>query len=147
MRTKQLSDEYGLHSSVINRWRREYESRGGDFSKKEKLSFENQELKALKKELREVTMERDILKKGSKHLFQERQIRYNFILSNVNSYPVEKMCKYMKVSKNAYYHWFRNKDSPYFNASKTLLKDRIKTIFNNNKQIYGSYRIQKQLER
>jgi transposase len=30
MRTKQLSDEYGLHSSVINRWRREYESKGVD---------------------------------------------------------------------------------------------------------------------
>ena len=25
-------------------------------------------------------------------------------------YPVEKMCKTMKVSKNAYYHWFKNKD-------------------------------------
>lgn len=64
IRTKQLSEEYGLHSSVINRWRREYESRGGDFSKKEAPSFENQELKALKKELRDVTMERDILKKA-----------------------------------------------------------------------------------
>jgi len=53
----------------------------------------------------------------------------------------------MKVSKNAYYHWFRNKDSLHFNSSKMLLKERIKAVFNNSKQIYGSCRIQKQLER
>ena len=64
IRTKQLSEEYGLHISVINRWSREYDSRGGDFSKKEPKSIENQELIALKKELRNVKMERDILKKA-----------------------------------------------------------------------------------
>lgn len=64
MRTKQLSEEYGLHSSVINRWRQEYNSRGGDFSKKEITSVENQEIIALRKELRDVKMERDILKKA-----------------------------------------------------------------------------------
>jgi len=64
IRTKQLSQEYGLHTSVINRWRQEYDSRGGDFSKKEPRSIENQELIALKKELRDVKMERDILKKA-----------------------------------------------------------------------------------
>ena len=53
----------------------------------------------------------------------------------------------MKVSKNAYYHWLRNKDSLDLNSSKMLLKERIKAIFNNSKEIYGSYRIQKQLER
>ncbi len=64
IRTKQLSQEYGLHTSVINRWRQEYDSRGGDFSKKEPRSIETQELIALKKELRDVKMERDILKKA-----------------------------------------------------------------------------------
>lgn len=57
------------------------------------------------------------------------------------------MCKCMKVSKNAYYHWLRTKDSLHFNASKMLLKERIMAIYNNSRQIYGSYRIQKQLER
>lgn len=64
IRTKQLSEEYGLHPSVINRWRQEYNSKGGDFSKKEIPSSESQEIMALKKELRDVKMERDILKKA-----------------------------------------------------------------------------------
>ena len=62
--TKEVSDEYGLNDSMIRRWRREYESKSGDFTKKKELSQEEKELKALKKELREITMERDILKKA-----------------------------------------------------------------------------------
>ena len=64
IRTRQISDEYGLDINMINRWRREYESKMGDFSKRRELSLEEQELKTLKKELRDVKMERDILKKA-----------------------------------------------------------------------------------
>lgn len=64
VRTRQISDEYGLDINMINRWRREYKSKMGDFSKRRELSLEEQELKALKKELRDVKMERDILKKA-----------------------------------------------------------------------------------
>ncbi len=62
--TKEISEEYDLNNSMIRRWRREYEVKSGDFSKKRELSKEEQELKALKKELRDVKMERDILKKA-----------------------------------------------------------------------------------
>ncbi len=61
---KEVSDEYGLNDNMVRRWRREYESKLGDFTKKKELSQEEKELKALKKELRDVTMERDILKKA-----------------------------------------------------------------------------------
>jgi len=64
IRAQQVSDEYGLNLSMIGRWRREYVSKSGDFSKKKEVSLQEQELKALKKELRNVTMERDILKKA-----------------------------------------------------------------------------------
>jgi transposase len=61
---KELGEEYGLNPGMIRRWKREFAARSGDFSKKKVLSVEAQELKALKKELRDVTMERDILKKA-----------------------------------------------------------------------------------
>lgn len=61
---KQLGEEYGLNPGMISRWKREFSARSGDFSKKRVLSVEEQELNALKKELRDVTMERDILKKA-----------------------------------------------------------------------------------
>ena len=55
--------------------------------------------------------------------------------------------KCMKVSKNAYYHWLKSKDSVLVKTSVMLLKERIKVIFEDSKEIYGSYRIQKMLER
>ncbi len=64
IKPKQLGEEYGLNPGMINRWKREFTSRSGDFSKKKVLSVESQELKALRKELRNVTIERDILKKA-----------------------------------------------------------------------------------
>ena len=53
----------------------------------------------------------------------------------------------MKVSKNAYYHWLKNKDLVNIKTVKILLKERIKIIFDNSREIYGSCRIQKMLER
>ena len=53
----------------------------------------------------------------------------------------------MKVSKNAYYHWLKNKDLIVIETSRAYLKKRIKVIFENSREIYGSHRIQKKLER
>jgi transposase len=64
IKTKQVSDDYGLSLSMVGRWKRKYKLKSGDFSKKKEISLEAQELKALKKELKNVTMERDILKKA-----------------------------------------------------------------------------------
>jgi transposase len=63
-KAKEISQEYDLDSSMVRRWRREYEIKQGDFSKKRVLTEDEQELKALKKELKEIRLERDILKKA-----------------------------------------------------------------------------------
>jgi len=74
-------------------------------------------------------------------------MRYKFILKNEDKYPVEKMCKYMNVSKNSFYYWLNNMNTIKIKPSKIILKQRITALFFENKQIYGSYRIQKTLER
>ena len=68
-------------------------------------------------------------------------------MKNEDKYPVEKMCKCMKVSKNAYYNWLKYKGMLKIKPSKIILKVRIKLIFEQSREIYGSYRIQKMLER
>ena len=61
---KEISEEYGLNESMLRRWKREFLAKSGDFSKKREVTPEEQELKVLRKELREITLERDILKKA-----------------------------------------------------------------------------------
>jgi putative transposase len=52
----------------------------------------------------------------------------------------------MIVRKNAYYHWFKNKDIVLLKTATMHLKERIKVLFKENREIYASYRIQKKLE-
>jgi transposase len=61
---KEVNEEYGVESSTIRRWRREFKDNLGDFGKRRELTSEEIELKRLRKELSDVTMERDILKKA-----------------------------------------------------------------------------------
>lgn len=69
------------------------------------------------------------------------------VLENKELFPVEKMCYCMKGSKNAYHHWLKIKDQPTKETTTTYLKNRIIELFNENREVYGSYRIKEALER
>ena len=53
----------------------------------------------------------------------------------------------MKVSKNEYYYWVKSKEKLEVITSTSILKNRITCLFKESKEVYGSYRIQKKLER
>lgn len=53
----------------------------------------------------------------------------------------------MRVSKNSYYTWLRTKDTKKQKETLMYLKERIKNLFFLNREIYGSFRIQKALEK
>ena len=68
---------------------------------------------------------------------------YQFIEKNKFKYTVEKMCKVLKVSKNAYYNYLKTKDKK---LQENPLKKLIKEIFLKNNKRYGSIKIKKTLE-
>lgn len=57
------------------------------------------------------------------------------------------MCKYLEISKNAFYWWLNNEKTSKLDDNKEMLQKMIKTIFDESKQVYGSYRIKAELER
>lgn len=61
---RELCEEYTLQDGTIRRWRREYDQKNGDLTKKRERTASEVELSQLKKELRETKLERDILKKA-----------------------------------------------------------------------------------
>jgi transposase InsO family protein len=69
------------------------------------------------------------------------------VFKNKELYPVERMCYCLSISKNSYYNWLKNKDIVKTNTPKHHLMKRIKKIFEDSKEVYGSHRIQKMLER
>ena len=63
---RKVSEDYGLYEGMIRRWKRESREKRGIFSDKSKPSLtpDEKEIKELRKQLREVELERDILKKA-----------------------------------------------------------------------------------
>lgn len=64
MSRKAVGDEYGLNYGMIGRWKREFWERKGNFADIHAPSAGETQLRALQKALREVKLERDILKKA-----------------------------------------------------------------------------------
>jgi len=67
-------------------------------------------------------------------------MKYEFIESNSACYSVEKMCAYMQVSKNAFYKWRVAKEEVSV-SRKEELKARIRIIYDESYQRYGSPRV------
>lgn len=65
-RAEDLGKEYGVHPASIRSWKRTYLSNRESFtgSGTPSLTPEQKEIRALKKQLRDAEMERDILKKA-----------------------------------------------------------------------------------
>lgn len=59
-------------------------------------------------------------------------------------YPIEKMCKVLKVSKSGYYHWCKGLVSNREKENNKLLQE-ILNIYNQSNCTYGSPRIQEEL--
>ena len=72
--------------------------------------------------------------------FQERSMKYQFIKTHEYLFPIEKMCKVLKLSCSGYFKW---KSRPI--CDRLLLKEKIKqqiiSIYFASKQRYGSPRI------
>jgi putative transposase len=79
-------------------------------------------------------------KKGGQHLFQERWKIFQFIKENDSLFPIEKMCKVMKVSVSGFYYWLKQPVSSRTVKEQALLTD-IHKIYNSSKKRYGSPRI------
>lgn len=63
-KVKDICLEYNLGQSMVNRWRRDFIKDSKVLKTTDELSQEQREIANLRKELREITMERDILKKA-----------------------------------------------------------------------------------
>ena len=61
---KQVRSAYALNGSMIRKWRKLHQTNTGDVTDIRILSEDQRRLKKLEKELREVNMDRDILKKA-----------------------------------------------------------------------------------
>lgn len=83
-------------------------------------------------------------KKGSRHLLQERRVKYEFIREHAALFPVGKMCRVFKVDPSCYYKW--QKGLPTSRAvRKIFIASEISRIYHWSQCRYGIPRITKEL--
>lgn len=58
---------------------------------------------------------------------------------NAHKYSISAMCKCLKISRSAYYYEASSK------TDETELESKIETIFHNNRDVYGSRKVKKEL--
>ncbi|MCC9169199.1 IS3 family transposase, partial [Pontibacter harenae] len=78
--------------------------------------------------------------KGHQHLLQGRRAVYGFIKENRNQFPVEKMCRVLKVSASGYYYWLHHPVS-LRELEEQELAAKVKEVYQQSKCRYGSPRI------
>ena len=82
---------------------------------------------------------------------QNRIIDYKIIkeLNEAHKWPIDFMCKVLKVSRAAYYKWSKRSDSDHDRENMMIL-DTIKDIVASNNSLFGSikmtYAINKKLD-
>ncbi|WP_159022871.1 IS3 family transposase [Formosa sp. L2A11] len=145
---KQVCEDLDIFPSVLYRWRKELKDYGKNSFPgrgKPKMTDEEKEIDRLKKALKEAELERDNLKKGDWHLLRERQEKYRFIKQHLLKFPVEAMCKVLKVSKSGYYYWLGSGPSKLW-VENQKISSLVRSIFEKSFQSYGSPRIKSELE-
>ncbi|WP_404462590.1 IS3 family transposase [Sutcliffiella horikoshii] len=69
---------------------------------------------------------------------------YRFIFQHRKEFRIVKMCTVLNVSKSGYYKWINKKESPR-KKRKTWMMAKIRGLFFQNKEVYGSPRITREL--
>ena len=70
-------------------------------------------------------------------------MKYQFIAAHQREYPVKTMCRVLEVAGSGFYAWLRRLGAPSRRSqANTGLGERIVRIFQTNRQVYGSPRIQ-----
>ncbi|AZG50753.1 IS3 family transposase [Shigella flexneri] len=128
-------DHFTTHS--LYAWIKKY---GPDSSTNKEQSDAQAEIRRLQKELKRVTDERDILKKGRGVLRKAVRLRYAFIRDNSCCWPVRLLCRVLDVHPSGFYAWLQQPHSQRHQADLRLT-GQIKQFWLESGCVYGYRKI------
>ena len=110
-------------ANLIGRWRRQFEEEASGV----RLSGdEREELKRLRKEVRQADGKRDF-KKSQPVLREGNEVKYDFIGTHANDFPVKLLCRQLGVQRSAY-DW-RAQPGKLIAPEELALRRRMKELF------------------
>ncbi|MFM2479720.1 IS3 family transposase [Celerinatantimonas sp. MCCC 1A17872] len=131
----------GITDKLLYNWKTKFEAEQSGASL---TADERAELVRLRKENKELRMEKEILKKTSALLLKGNQVTFKTIKPLSSIFPVKALCRVMKVSRSAYYAWLK-RPAKVITAEQLALYRRAKAIFAQSRNSLGYRELRKRL--
>ena len=140
---EQLAKEFEPTATTIRKWADRADRDEGRRS--DGLTTpEREELSRLKRELRQVKLEREILAKATAWFARGDRLdavrRFEFVKAHQAEYPIATQCRVLGVSTSGYYAWLKRAPSARSKANAELLEE-IKKSHKKSDGTYGAPRI------
>ncbi|MDA9281279.1 IS3 family transposase [Pseudomonadales bacterium] len=130
----EVAKRLGTTTHSLYLWLKKYGDPSPRQADKADLTVENARLKA---DLKRMTEERDILKKGRKVLCQRPRVKYAFIHDHRDEFSIQAMCRVFKLHRSGFYAWLDKPLSNHAIEDQRLLA-RIKEFYIASGGTYGS---------
>ncbi|WP_432452619.1 IS3 family transposase [Agarivorans sp. QJM3NY_29] len=133
----------GVGTSLLYKWKERYEVQRQGITLEES---ERDELKRLRKENKELRMEKEIPKKGKRLLCERNEVKCRFIKKHSNQFPVAQLCRVMNVSKSGYYDWLK-RPANVIGLDTLKLYRRVRQLFKKSRGSLGNREMVKKLRK
>ncbi|MFH1609827.1 MAG: IS3 family transposase [Candidatus Bipolaricaulota bacterium] len=145
---EQLAKEFEPSANTIRKWGQQADRDQG--RRNDGLTTpEREELRRLRRELRQVKLEREILGKSNGLVRSGGRLDpvrgFEFVSDHQELYPVRVMCRVLGVSPSGYYAWRKREASVRSKANAELL-EKIEEIHATSDETYGAPRVHAELE-
>ncbi|WP_257999851.1 IS3 family transposase [Pseudomonas aeruginosa] len=137
LRVADVAERLGVSAHSLYAWVKRYSK---PQVQRQQVDDQQAELRRLRAELKRVTEERDILKKGRRVLCQGVRLKYAVISKLSVEYPVRRLCQTLQVHPSGYYAWLAEPKSARAKEDQRLL-GLIKHAWLESGGVYGYRKI------
>ncbi|WP_157420055.1 IS3 family transposase [Oceanisphaera avium] len=110
---RQAAEAMSVGYSTMDTWARQLrKERNGETSKATPMTPDQLRIRELEKRIREIEMEKDILKKGYRSLDVRLPEQFSLIEKLKTSYPVSKLCQVFGVHRSSFKYWQQRSQKP-----------------------------------
>jgi len=141
---RDVADSLGVSQQTLRTWVKQVALDAGE--RDDGLtSVERDELRELRRRVRRLEQEREILKQGGGLLRERDAVScFRFIAAKKATFPISLLCSVLGVSRSGFHAWERRSPSPRVLSDAWLL-ERIRAIHARTRGVYGAPRVHAQL--
>ncbi|MET7382945.1 IS3 family transposase [Streptomyces sp. NPDC005526] len=141
-----IAAELGVNHETLRQWIKTAENAERPEALAE--STKDAEFAALRKQVRELEMERDILRRAAKYFGGRDELvsRFEFVADHRDAFGVKRLCTVLNLSRSGFYRWL--KTAPAGAAKKAAdaaLTRQVRKVHTESGETYGAKRITAEL--